>query len=255
MDLVLFLVGLIIGSFLNVVVVRINEEDGDVFRGILLGRSRCPKCRKQLKWYDNIPLLSFLLLGGKCRNCKKNISWQYPIVELLSGLIWVGTALLDYSGVNYLVWVVIFSLLLALFASDTRYMTLPEVFSAPLLCLVIVNIVWGNWGNWIVMGQYLLTALLACGFFAFIWWITRGNGMGFGDVEYVFIMGLMLGPIKTIVGLMIAFLSGAVIGVILILLKKSKLKGIIPFGPFLIAGTVVALFGGEGIANWYLGFL
>ncbi len=261
-----FFVALAVGSFVNVLVFRINEAVG----GILIGRSKCPRCRKQIDWHDNIPLLSFVLLRGRCRHCRKPISWQYPFVELTSGLMWIVVwwvgvhgALPNWSNwinltnlgwVGGYLWVVsVLTLLLALFVSDLRYMTLPEVFSAPLFLLVLGMTIWTNWTNWANLSNFGLTGVATAGFFFVLWAVTRGRGMGFGDVEYGLIMGLLLGFPAVLVGLMFAFLSGAVVGVGLMLAGAKKLSSRIPFGPFLILGTLFGWIWGERVVEWWMG--
>jgi leader peptidase (prepilin peptidase) / N-methyltransferase len=256
------ILGLVIGSFLNVLVIRVNEEENfnSFLKGIVMGRSRCLLCHKEIKWYDNIPLLSYLILGGKCRHCKKSISIQYPVIELSTGMIWLLVWLLGgqywfFGGLGgYLFTVSTYTLLLGLLVSDLRYMTLPDIFIYPLTIGFLLYRGLEFWGDWKTLVFYFISALGASLFFYIIWAVTRGRGMGFGDVEYAVPMGLMLGFPAVILGLMIAFISGGIIGVLAIFSKQKKLTSQIPFGPFLIFGTVVAIIWGKQIIWSYVGW-
>ncbi len=261
-EIVFFLLGMCLGSFLNVIVLRVNEPHkyGDrkkVYEGIAWGRSKCPKCKKQIQWRDNIPLLSYIRLGGKCRNCRTTISLQYPIVEVLLGILWLGVATAVTNGVWSLSQAVFGSVILTLLAglliSDLIFMTLPDVFMFPLFLLVVgLRIYSVGMSEWIIILPYIVSSLAAGITFFALWALTSGHGMGFGDVEYVVIMGLLLGFPQIIVGLFIAFLSGAIVGLGLLLWRRKGWKSKLPFGPFLILGTVVAWGWGEKILSWYL---
>lgn len=235
--LFLFSFGLCIGSFLNCVVYRLNHNLSP-----LKGRSICPKCKHQLAWRDNIPLLSFILLRGKCRYCRSPISWQYPIVELIAGVL----ALLIFQFSNFPIFQLIFNLLityclLAIFVSDLLYETIPDQV---IIFGLLLSLIFG-WFN-------LLAGLGAAGFFLLLVLATRGRGMGLGDVKLVGLMGLILGWPKILIALFLAFLTGALVGVILILLGKKRFGQHISFGPFLAAATLISLFWGGLIWQWYL---
>jgi len=249
-------VGLGVGSFINCVVYRVNNGLAP-----LKGRSICPRCKHQLAWKDNIPLLSFILLRGKCRYCGKPISWQYPIVELITGLLAIiifqlSNCELRIASYNLLIgWA-----LLAIFVSDLVYTTIPDEIVFPTMGLVAffhlagVEVVASPppSGPNGFLGGVLLVALGAAGFFYFLVLVTKGRGMGMGDVKLVFLMGFLLGWPKIMVAIYLAFLTGAIIGVILILIGKKKFGQTIPFGPFLVTGTIIALFWGEKIFSWWL---
>ena len=252
--------GLVGGSFLNVVVLRVNRGEN-----FIKGRSKCPRCGKKIAWFDNLPLLSFVLLGGKCRSCHKPISFQYPIVEATSGLVWFLSWLaykggtLPFSGdlgiLAFPVWVAILTLMLGLMVSDFVYMTLPDVFMYPLgiVSLGLVGYVFrGDWGE---IGVRVLTGLVVALFFFLIWYLTKGRGMGFGDVEYALVMGLLLGFPAVLVGLMFSFVVGAVVGLGMVGVMKKGWKSKLAFGPFLIGGNILALYWGERILEWYMGYL
>ena len=226
----LFALGLAIGSFLNVVVYRLNHNLSP-----FQGRSFCPKCRKKILWQDNIPLLSFILLKGKCRFCHSPISWQYPLVELATAFLTVFVANYYFSVFNLFFTYV----LIALFTSDLNYYTLPDKIIYP---TIILTLIFKG-----VSG--LLAGLTGAGFFLFLVWLTRGKGMGLGDVKMACLMGLILGWRQLLVALYLAFLTGALAGVILILLGKKRFGEHVPFGPFLAGATWISLFFGEKI--WF----
>lgn len=238
-DIFIFLFGLSVGSFLNVLIYRLPASLP------LTGRSFCPNCKKKISWYDNIPLLSFFLLGGKCRFCHSPISLQYPLVELATGTLFLLVAYF-YWGVlgswGVLGYWVIISVLVAIFVIDLKYQVVPDLLIFPAIPVALL------------LSQDLLSSLLsACGaslFFLVLHFLTRGRGMGLGDVKLVFLMGIILGFPKIILGLYAAFLTGALVGVILILAGKKKFGQHLPFGPFLVGSTLFSLIVNEEIMKW-----
>ena len=268
-----FLFGLTIGSFLNCVIYRLEKK-----QSALKGRSYCPHCKHQLKWYDLVPVLSFIILKGKCRYCYKKISWQYPLVEIGTALLfllifnfqfsWQGNilSLTNQAIFNSCFLFLISCFLIVIFAYDLKHYIIPDrvVFSGIAIVFVyklIENLEFRNWNlieNWslkIENFQPLLYSLgiglIAAGFFLAIVLATKGRGMGIGDVKLGFLMGLFLGWPSIFVALFFAFLIGAIIGIGLILAQKKTLKSEIPFGPFLVTGTFIALFWGKELINWY----
>jgi prepilin signal peptidase PulO-like enzyme (type II secretory pathway) len=259
--LLLLLFGLAIGSFLNVLVYRLNTEQSP-----LKGRSFCPKCRHQLAWKDNLPLLSFGLLRGKCRYCHSPISWQYPIVEATTGLITV-FLYIWFAGINNfqfgvfnlsgsLTFDFVFTLfisysLIAIFVSDVLYLTIPDEVVIFDLILSLVFLFLQRYQISIIN---LITALAAAAFFYFLVLITRGKGMGLGDVKLALVMGLILGWPKIIFAMELAFLTGALTGVILILIGRKKMKSKIAFGPFLCAALWVVIVWGNSFVVYFWPF-
>lgn len=250
--LIVFLLGLAIGSFLNVAVYRLKAG-----KSFLKGRSYCDFCKKQINWQDNVPLLSFLVLKGKCRYCQKKIPLEYFLIELLTGLgflgiywFWKANYGWDLDSILLLVyWLVLFSGSLALAVYDFKTMLIADEILLPLILTAFLRLFWSN--QW----QILPAAFLSMGFLGLIWLVTRGKGMGFGDVKLAFLMGLVLGWPKIVVAYFLAFLTGALVGVILVLIKKMKMKGKIAFGPFLVMGMLVAKLWGDRIWSWYMGML
>jgi leader peptidase (prepilin peptidase) / N-methyltransferase len=245
MGILIFIFGLLIGSFLDCLVYRLNETRN--WRKIFFGRSYCPKCKKKLLWFDNIPLLSFIFLKGRCRWCHTSILWHYPLAELITGFL----SLVIYhffaaSTVNLIFNLVIIYTLIGIFLSDFQYRTIPHQIVYPAIAIALIWQIINN--QWLA----LFSGIGAAAFFYFLVLITRYKAMGLGDVKLVGLMGLFLGFPKIIVALYLAFLTGALVGVILILVKQKKLKSEIAFGPFLVFSALVALFWGEEIWRFFL---
>ncbi|PIP22632.1 MAG: prepilin peptidase [Candidatus Nealsonbacteria bacterium CG23_combo_of_CG06-09_8_20_14_all_39_17] len=265
-----FVFGTIIGSFLNSVIFRLQPDES-----FSAPRSFCPHCRHQLSWKDLIPLLSFLLLAGKCRYCRKPISIQYPLVEIATGLLFLlifNFTIYLLPFINYYLllnayYFLISCFLIIIFVYDLKHYIIPDKIIYPAIATsIIFNFVIFPASIFFASGKehltnflifnfhsFILSALGAAGFFLAIVLLTRGKGMGIGDIKLAFLMGLFLGWMDILVALFVAFFSGAIIGIGLILLKKKKMKSEVPFGPFLVAGTFIALFWGQTIINLYLG--
>jgi len=247
----LFLLGLFIGSFLNVVIDRLANDQS------LLGRSHCDHCQHKLGVLDLIPVLSFFLLGRKCRYCKKKLMWQYPIVELATGVMFFLTAKTFFvetqsiASLQLLLYLGIISCLIIIFVVDIKYQIIPDeiqiaffVFVLGLKIITVVetqsiaslpiNFIYG----FLVMLPILLLHLL-----------TRGRGMGFGDVKFAYVIGFLLGLKSGLLSLYLGFILGAIIGLFLIFLGKKKIKSKIAFGPFLVLGVTIMLFWGQPVLD------
>ncbi|HUS52047.1 MAG TPA: prepilin peptidase [Candidatus Bathyarchaeia archaeon] len=244
---VLFLIGLVFGSFLNCLVYRLNHGLSP-----LGGRSFCPKCKHKLSWKDNLPLVSFVLLRGRCRYCRSPISWQYPLVELGTAIVTLLTVsfLLRAGQPNLVVvgfWLLVTYGLLVVFVSDFLYSTIPDevVFSlVGLACLYFLF-----FQPFLVVPN-LFSGLGAAGFFWALMAVTGGKGMGMGDVKLAGLMGLILGWPGIVIALYLAFLTGALVGVILILTGRKRFGQHLPFGPFLATATWITIFWGDKISSW-----
>ncbi|MBU2545230.1 prepilin peptidase [Patescibacteria group bacterium] len=249
-NIIVFIFGLFIGSFLNCVVYRIESK-----KSFLKGRSFCPHCKHTLSWLDLIPIFSYLFLEGRCRYCSKKISVQYPLVELLTGALF--SLILWNFGLSlaFGFWVLVSSLLIILFIYDLKHFIIPDRVIYPAILLTLVFRIWNFVGNWELGIGYFGATIGAAGFFLTIFLISRGKWLGFGDVKLAILIGLLLGFPNILVSLFSAFLIGAIIGVGLIFLKKKTLKSEVPFGPFLILGIYIALFFGDQIVKWYLNIL
>ena len=239
----IFLFGLIVGSFLNCVIYRL-ETSGS----FLKGRSFCPHCKHQLNFWDLIPIFSFLWLKGKCRYCQKKISLQYPLVEIATATLFLFIAFWVFDIYRLIFLMIIFSFLIIIFVYDLKHFIIPDKIIYP---AILISGIWH-----LVFGYEILNTIYAAfgaaGFFLVIVLVSQGKGMGIGDIKLAFFMGLFLGWPNILVALFLAFLTGAIIGTGLIISKNKTLKSEVPFGPFLIVGTFVALFWGGQIIDWYL---
>lgn len=250
-----FILGLSIGSFLNVLADRIPKNKS------IGGRSSCDNCKRTLSWRDLIPLLSFLLLRGRCRYCKARISVQYPLVELSTGilfsLVFLTKSQLILSGdfvqvFNLFFYLYLISSLIVIFLIDLRHKLIPDIIIVP---LSLVGLLWLVLINPSQTAQNVAAGLGVVAFFLLIFIVTKGKGLGLGDVKFSFLMGLILGVSGTIVALYLAFLTGGAIGLILILWKKKNLKTALPFGPFLVSGFLISLFFSSPIIVFFLSLI
>lgn len=257
-----FLLGLIIGSFLNCLVWRLHKEES------LMGRSYCPKCRKQIAWYDNVPLLSFIILGGKCRHCGKPISLQYPVVELITGLLFVAAFISNFQFLifnfqtisNFLIFNNLIQLLrdwflicvmIVIFIYDLRWYLILDIITLP-ACLIIFlfNLSLGfNWKNLLISG------IIGCSFFLIQFLISRGKWIGGGDIRLGLLMGLALGWPNILVAIFIGYLIGSFVSIGLIISGKKSWGSQVPLGIFLSTASIIALFWGEAIIHWYFNLI
>jgi leader peptidase (prepilin peptidase)/N-methyltransferase len=259
------LFGLCIGSFLNVVIYRTEEE-----KSFAKGRSFCPSCKHSLNWKDLFPVFSFLFLGGKCRYCREKISIQYPLVELVTGLIFV--LILNFKFeilnqfeifqfLNIIFWFYVASVLIIIFVYDLKHYLIPDNVLFPAIIIAGIYRIFEiclpaiGQGFSVSLLNYFYAILIGAGFFFAIWFVSQGKWMGFGDVKLAILLGLILGFPNILVGLFLSFLFGAIIGVLLMVLQKKEAKSEVPFGPFLIFGTFVALFWGTDLISWYLNLI
>jgi prepilin signal peptidase PulO-like enzyme (type II secretory pathway) len=247
-SLFVFILGLCIGSFLNCVIYRLENK-----KNFLKGRSFCPKCKHQLSWVDLFPIFSFLFLKGKCRYCKIKISIQYPLVEVLTAVLFL-VIFWQFRLTNFLDIIFLFfiaSSLIVIFVYDFKYYLIPDKVLFPAIGITFFYRLFFAF-DFIL--NYILAAFLASGFFFLIFAISKGKWMGFGDVKLAILMGFLLGFPNVLTALFLAFLLGAFVGINLMIFGKKKLKSEIPFGPFLITGTFLALFYGENLIRWYISF-
>lgn len=287
-----FLIGLILGSLVDCLALRSLTKES------FWGRSYCDKCKKTLAWYDLIPVISFIFNKCKCRLCGRRLSFEYPLVEITTGIL---IALLFYQvipsnvinlsliswtliGGEVILKIITIIVLSAVFITDIKTGLIPDRITYPAIFLYLISlciftltkivIIYISLSN-TSLGKYLLPpysdyfyrhALIAAmplgygvlaafilGLFFFsLIVLTKGKGMGGGDFKLSIFIGLVLGIPNAFVGLMLAFLSGSIVGVLLILIGKKQLGQTIPFGPFLSLGALLALFWGDQILDWYL---
>src|SRR6185312_12539847 len=228
---ILFVFGLIIGSFLNVVGLRFRSGLG------LGGRSFCTVCQKNLEWWELVPVVSFAALSGKCSRCKTRISWQYPLIELLTGFIFA--TLPGVSLISWLLFAIVFSIYIVILIYDARHKIIPDALVYPAICLAFLARIFSG-------GMFERDFLAAIGVFLFfgaLYFFSRGRAMGFGDAKLALSIGFLLGTAESLSAAVLAFWIGtlAVFASFLLVRKKLTMKTEIPFAPFLILGAWLSL--------------
>lgn len=233
-----FVLGLVVGSFLNVVIDRVPEGEDVVWKP-----SHCDHCRRALRWYELIPLISYVVLRGRCLRCHKPLSIQYPLVELVTAIGFIFIYVRSFSSLPHLLsYLFVYCCFLVLWVIDWKRMILPDIFLVLILFFAFMLLTpLSSYDRYIHVFAGILSAF---GFFL-LWAITRGKGLGFGDVKLVGILGLLLGYPYIIIALYVAFLTGAFYGVILMVGRKAGMKSKIAFGPFLIFGAAISSIWGE----------
>lgn len=243
--ILIFVLGLVVGSFLNVVVFRIDN-----LKTIWLSRSHCPKCKKTLLWYDMVPVLSYLVLHGKCRFCKTKISSQYPIVEFFTGLAFLLLFLMFGLTFALFFYLVIFSILIVVFVYDLKFQMVPESFVWVALVLALLGSwYFGNFGFW----NMILGGVVGAAIPGILVWVSKERWMGSGDIKIGAILGALCGYPVVLFGMFLAFLVGAIVGLIYIKVVGKTIKAAIPFAPFIIFAAYVSVMYGAAIVSWYWG--
>lgn len=240
-----FIIGAVIGSFLGVVIYRLPKRESVVYPP-----SHCVHCKHKLTWQDLIPLISFIFLLGKCRYCKQNISRLDPVIELISGVLFlvIYSVFSGYGIVNIIIYLMMSSILIVIFFTDLRYGIIP--FQTVLVGTIasLIYLLYNFNPN--IFLTHLISAGIAFALFLFLFLVTKGKGMGFGDVLLVFMMGLFLGFPNIAFALYLAFLTGAVASLLLVLIGSKRIRyDTIPFGPFLVTGTMISIFYGPKITE------
>lgn len=269
LGMMIFVFGLCFGSFVNMLVYRtainykLKKEKIDVKSK---NRSFCDFCKRQLSWHENIPVLSWIIQKGKTRCCQKKLPIAYPIVEILMGILFVLNfyfltlnKFLVLNFQNILIFILSFAIIMFLVFStvfDLKYMILPDFSTVILTVIGFVLIGYGAINGQVnLFWQNLITGIIVTLFFLFLHLVTKGKGMGMGDVKLVFFIGLFLGWQKTIVAMYMAFIAGAIVGIFLMAFKKLSRKAEIPFGPFLIFGTFFGWWVGNDVWQLIMKFL
>lgn len=258
--LIIFVFGTAIGSFLNVLIDRLPRDES------IQGRSYCEFCKRKISWYDLIPVISYIQLKGRCRYCRKKLSFQYPLVEILTGLLFILVWYYLPSGINLvslinnpsgflikIAYLGIVAMLVVIFFADLKYHIIPDQIQLVLFILSLIvlpqhGLIINEFAN------HVLACILVASPIYFLYWVTKEKGMGFGDVKLAFTIGLLMGIEAGFLVLYMAFVAGAVVGVILMLIKKSNLKSKIAFGPFLASSLFVVMLWKEQIFKYILGF-
>ncbi len=241
-----FVLGLVGGSFINAAVWRAHKG-----KNIIWARSQCIHCGHKLGFFDLIPVVSFFILGGRCRYCRKKISWQYPLVELASGLGFYFLA--ARFDLDLFIWLAgIFLITVFVFVYDLKYLLIPN--GAIFLGLAGVALGLAYFKR-LGSGHEFLTAILIFAFFFLLHHFSRGRWVGGGDAKLGFFLGLWLGWPAGLTAVILAYILGAVVGLALMATKQVTLKSKIPFGPFLVTGAWLAYLWSESILGWYGGLL
>ncbi|MBU5437507.1 prepilin peptidase [Tissierella sp. MSJ-40] len=247
MAILIFLYGTIIGSFLNVCIYRTPRGESVVFP-----RSHCPKCSTPLKWYDLIPVFSFITGRGKCRYCREAISLQYPVIEILNGILYLIIYLKFGFTIEFFFYSIIFSVLIVITFIDLEHMIIPDI----LIVLIISFTILHKFASYILynkspellnsIGGLIFSSIL----FIMIILVSKG-GMGTGDVTLIGSLGFILGIKNIFLTIFLSFILGAIISIILLITKIKNKKDPIPFAPFIILAFFIVLFWGDNILFWY----
>ena len=241
----IFVLGLLFGSLFNVVGLRIPKNISIAFPN-----SHCDHCQRELSWFENIPVLSWLFLRGRCRTCDARISPLYPVMELATGLLFAFTYYKHGLGPNLLIGILFVSLLVIITVSDLAYMIIPDpVLLVFLIFFVVLRIFFPLQPWW----DALIAAALGFGILYLLAIISKG-GMGGGDIKLFFVLGLILGTKATLMTLFLASFIGSLFGVVKIIRKKHKRKQPIPFAPFISIGAIISYFYTDVIIKWYFGW-
>lgn len=248
--ILIFILGLIVGSFSNVCIYRMPRNESVIYPA-----SHCPNCHSNISPKDNIPLLSFILLKGRCRNCKSKISIQYPIVEFLTGLTYLIIYLAYGLSVQTLIYIILSSALIIIAFIDLNEQIVPDVISLPgiaigfIISFFVSYISYMNSALGVLAGGGIILIIGLGGSVIF-----KKEAMGGGDVKLAAMIGAFLGWRYIIISLFLGFFLGALAGIFLILSKIKSREDVIPFGPFIVLGSFITLLWGEKIISWYIGF-
>lgn len=247
--LVGFIFGLMVGSFANVCISRLPKKQSVVFPA-----SHCPKCNKPIHVTDNIPLISYILLKGQCRNCQQKISMIYPAIELLTGLLMAAVFYRFGFSVECLIYAIVVPALVIITVIDIEHQIIPDVITLPgiIFGLIAGSYMHGMWDSFLglLLGGGMFW-LLAEGYFR-----LRGKiGMGGGDIKYIAAAGALMGWVQVLFIIFVGALAGGIFGGIGMGVKKLNFLSRIPFGPFLALATLISIFFGDAIVDWYLSFM
>ncbi len=249
-DVAAIVLGLVVGSYLNVVIFRLPRRISTV-----LPRSRCPRCRSAIRPWDNVPLLSYLLLWGRCRQCGASIPWRYPLVEALTAACFFLSQRRFDGLIDILVASAFSAVMIVLAMIDLEHYLLPDSITKPGIIAGLIVQFWVSWSTPLdaVVGVLLGAGLLAAVTWSWYWW--KGvHGMGFGDIKMLAMVGAFLGWQGVVATLLLASLVGSVVGLGQILRGRMGLRSKLPFGVFLALGAVVTLFYGRELVAAYLEF-
>lgn len=244
--IVFFVTGTVLGSFYNVVGLRVPKKIK-----FANDRSYCPTCQQQLRWFELIPIISYVIQLGKCRKCREKISPIYPVVEFFTGFLFAFSYYKIGFELELILMIILVSMLMILFVTDITYMRIPNkilLFFLPLIIIMRVISPLDPWYNAII------GAVVGYGLIALIIILSKG-GMGAGDMKLLGVLGIVLGLGKVLLTFFVAALIGAIVGLTLRGLGKLNKKQPIPFGPYLIVATLFTYYYGDIVIDWYLSFI
>lgn len=241
--------GLCVGSFLNVVIYRLPRR-----QSLVRPASRCPRCGRSLSWFDNIPVLSWIVLRGRCRQCGERVSPQYPIVELVTALAAVAILLVTPPGPLLASRLVLGAALIALFVIDLEHQILPNAITLPGIAVGLLFSLAAPPGLADAVIGAVLGAGVLYGIAAAYYLVRREEGMGMGDVKMLAMIGAFLGWRTVLLTLVLSSFAGALVGAGMLAGRRGGLRYALPFGTFLAVGAFVAMVAGDAILEWYLGF-
>jgi len=255
-----FAIGAIIGSFLNVVIHRYPREESIVFPG-----SHCPQCNAPIRWFDNIPVLSFLVLRGRCRSCSAVISWRYPLVELANALFYLAVYLRTGPTVSFVVAAAVISMTITLIYIDADIQILPDAIDIP---GIVIGIGAGALGLGLSTSSLMLAdsfldslagallgAAILLAMIGAYWLVRRAEGMGLGDVKMLAMIGAITGWRAVPGVLLLASVAGTMIGLPMAMRSGQGMRVALPFGVFLGLGFLSVFFFGRTMAAWYFGLM
>lgn len=252
-----FILGTVFGSFIDCTAERLAKKED-----VILKRSYCPKCHHSLAWFDLIPIVSFIFLKGRCRYCHARIPWEYPLVEFSTGLLFAAVPLI--LGVNTIsTFLLVASIpLMIILLYDLKHSLIPDELIYPTLGITLLF--WLGEDLFLknpltIETSFFLKSIIGLGIFggflALLYFLTREKGMGLGDVELGLLLGAILGWPQALIGLFLSFFIGAILGLILVITTKKSWKTEVPFGPFLIIGSLTAFLFGPALTSWFLTIL
>jgi len=246
-DVVVFVVGTLFGSFANVCIYRLPQRLSIVFPG-----SHCPSCQEALRPWHNVPLLSYVILGGRCTTCKAAISLRYPLVELCNGLLYIFLYHQCHFSVECIVFALLATALLIVSCIDIVHTIIPDAITLP---GIVVGICTSLWLTPVGIGNAVLGVLLGGGLFLLMAVLSvvilKRGGMGGGDIKLIAMIGAFLGWKAVLVTIFLGAVLGAFVGIVLILLRRQGRKEPVPFGPFLAIGALLTMVWGDTILTWY----
>lgn len=236
----IFTFGIVIGSFLNVCIYRIPKKED-----IVKINSHCMSCNYKLKWYDLVPIFSYICLGGRCRECKTKISIQYPLIEGLNGILYVLVVFVNGFTIESLLYCLMFSALITLSVIDFRTYEIPFGINLFILALGLIKLA-TDYRNFL---DYLIGFISVSGFLYLLFLLTKGRGIGGGDIKLMAVSGLMLGWKCNILALAIGCIVGSIVHIIR--MKVSKQDHVLALGPYLSVGIMIAALWGDFLLQWY----